>query len=146
MKKKKQRQDKPAQEITWHPLSSLPLIARLIDDGVRDAESQEKLLLEGKDKPYVFDDDMVRRIKRVHSEKLDFINIYLEQIERWKKETLTMDQNFELMRLIKQCERLKVLTTSILDLAEEIGKATIDKIMDMDDAEVGLRFLLGELS
>ncbi len=144
--KKPQRQNPPQEEVIWQPLSSLPLIAQIIDEGVTDAENQLRLLEEGKEKPYVFDDALVVRIKNLHNSKLEFVDIYLEQIERWKKETLTMEQHFELMRLVQQSNRLKVLVTSILALADEIGEKTIDKIMDMDDAELGLKFLLGEIS
>lgn len=144
-KTKRQTQNEQPKEVQWQPLSSLPLIAQLIDEGVADAETQEALLEEGKERPHVFDDDMIRRIKKVHTEKLEFIDIYLQQIERWKKETLTVDEHFELTRLSRQCECMKELVTSILALAEEIGKQTIDKILSMDDAELGLRFLLGEI-
>jgi len=133
------------EEVIWQPLSSLPLIAQIIDEGVTDAENQLRLLEEGKEKPHVFDDALVARIKNLHNSKLEFVDIYLEQIERWKKETLTMDQHFELMRLVQQSNRLKVLVTSILALADVIGEKTINKIMAMDDAELGLRFLLGEI-
>jgi len=144
-KKKPQRQNPPMEEVIWQPLSSLPLIAQIIDEGVTDAENQLRLLEEGKEKPHVFDDALVARIKNLHNSKLEFVDIYLEQIERWKKETLTMDQHFELMRLVQQSNRLKVLVTSILAIADEIDTQTIDKIMAMDDAELGLRFLLGEI-
>lgn len=144
-KTKRQTQNDQPKEINWQPLSNLPLIVQLIDEGVADAETQEALLEEGKERPHVFDSEMIRRIKKLHTEKLEFVDIYLEQIERWKKETLTMDEHFELARLSKQCGRLKVLIASILELSEQIGKQTIDKILSMDDAELGLRFLMGEI-
>lgn len=144
-KTKRQTQNEQPQEVQWQPLSRLPLISQIIDEGVADAKNQLRLLEEGKEKPHVFDDDMIRRIKKVHEDKLEFVDIYLQQIERWKKETLTMEEHFELNHLSKQCERMKVLVPSILALTEEIGKQTIDKILAMDDAELGLRFLLGEI-
>jgi hypothetical protein len=144
-KTKRQTQNEQPKEVQWQPLSSLPLIAQLIDEGVTDAEIQEQLLIEGKEKPHVFDDELIRRIKKVHTEKLEFVDIYLQQIERWKKETLTMEEHFEIQRLSKECGRMKLLAMSILSLADQIGKQTIDKILAMDDAELGLRFLLGEI-
>jgi hypothetical protein len=146
MKKKKQAQKPQTNEIIWQPLSRLPLIAHIIDESVIDAENQQKLLIEGREKPHVFDDALVDRIKYLYIEKLQFIDIYFAQIERWKKETLTTDEDFELARLAKQCERLKPLVNSILALAEEIGTQTIDKILGMDDAELALKVLLGEIT
>ncbi|MBA3992555.1 MAG: hypothetical protein C0469_03440 [Cyanobacteria bacterium DS2.3.42] len=144
-KTKRQTQDEQSKEVQWQPLSRLPLISQIIDEGVADAKNQLRLLEEGKEKPHVFDDALVERIKELHVDKLAFVDIYLQQIERWKTETLTMEEHFELNHLSKQCERMKVLVTSILALAEEIGKQTIDKIIAMDDAGLGLRFLLGEI-
>jgi hypothetical protein len=37
------------------------------------------------------------------------------------------------------------LLDEILDLAEELSKGTIDKILGMPDGELGLAFLLGQL-
>ena len=129
----------------WQPLSRLPLVSQIIDEGVTDAENQLRLLEEGKEKPHVFDDALVERIKKLHVDKLEFVDIYIEQIEHWKTETLTMEEHFELNHMTKQCKRMKVLVPEILALAQEIGKQTIDKIIEMDDAELGLRFLLGEI-
>jgi len=131
--------------VQWQPLSRLPLVSQIIDEGVTDAENQLRLLEEGKEKPHVFDDALVERIKKLHVDKLEFVDIYIEQIERWKTETLTMEEHFELNHMTKQCKRMKVLVPEILALAQEIGKQTIDKIIEMDDAELGLRFLLGEI-
>lgn len=145
-KQRKPKQEKPEQEVSRQPLSRLPLIAHLIDEGVKDAENQHRLLEEGKEKPHVFDDALISRVQRLYDEKLEFAGIYAEQLERWKKtETLTMDEHFEIQRLAVQVKRMDELSSLVLSLAEEIEKGTIDKIMEMDDAELGLRFLLGDL-
>ena len=83
--KKKQARKPQAQDVNWQPLSRLPLITKIIDEGVKDAKNQELLLIEGKEKPYVFDDALVQRIKNLYVEKLEFIDIYMEQIERWRE-------------------------------------------------------------
>ena len=94
----------------------------------------------------MLDDALLNRIKNLYVEKLEFIDIYMAQIERWRKETTGTETHFELTRLNRQCERLRVLTVSILVRAEEIANTTIEKIIDMDDAELALKFLLGEIS
>lgn len=57
--KKKQTRKPQAQEVDWQPLSRLPLIAEIIDEGVRDAEKQELLLMEGTFKTHLFDDALI---------------------------------------------------------------------------------------
>jgi hypothetical protein len=132
-------------EVQWHPLSRLPLIAQLIDEGVKDANTQHDLLLQGEKKPYLFDDETIDRIILVYLETLDFVEIYQEQLDRWKKEKLTKKQDAELVRLVEQCRYLKVLAMAILAMADQIAAATIDKIIGMDEAELALKVLLGEI-
>jgi hypothetical protein len=146
MKKKKRAQNSLRQEFEFEPICNLPLLTQSIDKGVRDAVKQEQVLREGRKMLHVFDDLLISSVKTVHMRQLEIIALSLEQIDRWKKETLTMDQHFELTHLNQECNRLKGLVTSILALCEEIGGKTINKIMAMDDAELGLKFLLGELS
>lgn len=132
-------------EIQWHPISRLPLIAQLIDGNVEDMKSQHDLLVEGQDKPYLFDDDTIDRVILVHLEALDLVEIYIEQQVRWQKEKLTKKQQAEVARLLEQGQYLKRLATAALDMADRIAAATIDQIIGMDEAELGLKFLLGEI-
>jgi hypothetical protein len=132
-------------EIQWHPISRLPLIAQLIDGNVNDVKEQHDLLVEGQDKPYLFDDDTIDRIILVHLEALDLVEIYIEQQVRRQKEKLTKKQQAEVARLLDQSQYLKRLATSALDMADRIAAATIDQIIGMDEAELGLKVLLGEI-
>jgi hypothetical protein len=132
-------------EIQWHPISRLPLIAQLIDGNVNDVKAQHDLLVKGQDKPYLFDDETIDRVIMVHLETLDFVEIYIEQLERWQKEKLTKKQQTEIQRLQEQSEYLKRITTAVLSLADSIANATIDQIIGMDEAELGLKVLLGEI-
>lgn len=132
-------------EIQWHPISRLPLIAQLIDGNVEDMKSQHDLLVEGQDKPYLFDDETIDRVIVVLLEALDFVEIYIEQQGRWQKEKLTKKQQAEVARLLEQSQYLKRLATAALDIADRIAAATIDQIIGMDEAELGLKVLLGEI-
>jgi hypothetical protein len=83
------------------------------------------------------------RIERVHSEQLEFVDIYAEQIQRWRTEGPSAAQTLELDRLEKQNRRLREVTTDVIALAHELGKGIIDRIMAMSDLELGLQTLLG---
>jgi len=139
MKKNNQQGQKPQdEEIIWQPVSRLRDIGEIIDKAVKDAGNQELLLMEGTHSPDLFSDATIWGIKKVHTEKLAFIDIYLQQIKRWKKEITSREDHFELIHLTEQCKKLKVLVTSILVLADEIGRKTSNRVMNMDDAEQGL--------
>ena len=93
----------------------------------------------------VFDNELIARLKKITGEQVEVATGLAEQVERWKKETLSMDEHFELMRLSKQCEKLISLDTEILARAKEQEPQTIEQILDMDDAELGLRVLMGDI-
>lgn len=133
-------------EIQWHPISRLLLISQVIDNNVQDVKSQHDLLVEAQDKPYVLDDETIDRVIVAQLETLEFAEIYLEQLARWQKEKLTKKQQLELARLTEQSQYLKRLATAVLSTADIISAATIDKIIGMDEAELALKVLLGEIA
>ncbi|MBA4027147.1 MAG: hypothetical protein C0473_02795 [Cyanobacteria bacterium DS3.002] len=135
----------PLPEIQWHEIIRLPLIAQLIDGNAQDVKRQHDLLVEGQDRPYLFDEETIDRVIMAHLETLDFVEIYIEQLSRWQKEKLTKKQQTEIARLQEQSEYLKRITTAVLSLADSIADATIDQLIGMDEAELGLKGLLGEI-
>jgi len=135
----------PLPEIQWHEIIRLPLIAQLIDGNAQDVKRQHDLLVKGQDRPYLFDEETIDRVIMAHLETLDFVEIYIEQLSRWQKEKLTKKQQTEIARLQEQSEYLKRITTAVLSLADSIADATIDQIIGMDEAELGLKVLLGEI-
>jgi translation initiation factor 2 beta subunit (eIF-2beta)/eIF-5 len=58
---------------------------------------------------------------------------------------LTAEQRQEIERLAGQMEKLREQITVILDLADDLGKDTIEKVMAKSDAEQGFEFLLNQL-
>lgn len=135
------------KKVQWQAISHLALMAELLDENVREAENQELLLIEATAKPYLFDEALILRIKRLFREKLEFADIYAEQAKRWRREIVDMNMkdHVELMRLTEQSKRFKELCQSILALADEIGRQPIDNILDMDEAKLALRVLMGEM-
>ena len=129
------------QKPNWRPISDLPLIAQLIDDGLEDSEREYKLFLEAKEKPHVLDDAIVDRAIRLSDERTEFIEIcYKGQLLRWQKEKLTESERKEVERLSCQNERLRKLNKKLCLLLQELKKGTINRIMEMDDLELGLKF------
>jgi hypothetical protein len=134
-------QDEP--EPTWQPISQLPLIASIIDGMLADDHTTYATLLEARPKPHVLDDATIARTTRVFAEQQDDLRLYEEQLARWKRLDLTPGQRREVERLTGQLARVREVVVAILALADELGRGTIDRLLAMDAAELGLATLLG---
>ena len=132
------------QQPNWQPISQLPLIANMMDGQLETVEEQYGNLLKAKDRPHVLDDYDIQRIIRVYTEQAEFIEVYEKQLQRWYKkvEKLTPAQRHEIERLQKQITPWRRVVTDILELAKELEKGTIDKVMAKSDLELGLEALL----
>jgi hypothetical protein len=128
----------------WQPVSALPMIASFIDGMVADTSAQWETLQPARAKPHVLDSALVERIERAYSEQLDTSALFKEQLSRWRKEPLSLEQSNEVMRLEGQVETLRANLANILGLADEVKDHTIDKILEKDDLALGLDVLLGK--
>jgi hypothetical protein len=90
------------------------------------------------------DDATLDRVERVHREQLAFVDIYTEQLRRWRVEHLSARQRQELDRMDDQNNRLRQVTMDVLALAAELRNGTIERIMEQSDLELGLQALLGK--
>jgi len=127
----------------WQPIEALPLIAQMITDGVENAS--EHLATIQEDRPGSLDDATVSRIERVFGEEAAFVEIYEEQLSRWQREPLTAAQAAKVTELVAQVARLRSLTASILGRATELKAQTIESILKLDDAALGMAVLLRKL-
>jgi len=87
-----------------------------------------------RDRPYVLDDATVKRsIKLLHTEQRDFLWVFAEQLARWRHEWPTDAQRRELDRLEGQLKSLRAVLGDILELAEELQKGTIERVLAKSD-------------
>jgi hypothetical protein len=129
--------------VNWQPISEMPLIASMINDALDDTRDHIKTLTEARTRPHVLDDATIDRVERVHTEQLEFVDIYARQISRWRTERPSADQTRELDRMEEQNRQLRALTADVLALASELRKGTIERVSEMSDVELGLQALLG---
>lgn len=130
----------------WQELRALPALGPHIDGMLEAAEENHAALQEARPKPHVLDDATIKRVRQVYTAQSDDLGLFDEQLRRWGADPkLTDAQHTEIARLKGQMRALRQTVTAILVLADELGKGTIEKIMSMDDAELGLKALLGEL-
>ena len=124
----------------WQPVEALPLIAQMITDGVENAS--EHLATIRQARPGSLDDATVSRIERVFGEAATFVDIYQEQLSQWQREPLTVAQAAEVTELLVQVAKLRSLTVSILGRVAELKTQTIESILSLDDAALGMAVLL----
>jgi hypothetical protein len=85
------------------------------------------------------------RVDQVYREQQEWLAVCEEQLRRWRQDRPTPAEEREIGRLAEEIERLKPIVAEILALSAEIRTGTIDRIMEMSDAEIGLKALLGQL-
>lgn len=128
--------------VNWQPISAMPLIARMIDQSLEDTREQIETFTEALARPHVLDDATIDRIiDRVYGEQMDFVNIYAEQIGRWRNERPSDHQARDLDRMEEQNRQLRDTTTAVLALSRDLRKGTIERIMEKSDIELGLEAL-----
>ena len=133
-------------QVNWQPISQMRLIASMIDTSLNDTREHLGTLSKAKHQPHVLDDATIDRVEQVHAEQMDYVEIYTQQISRWRNEHLSAAQASELDRMDKQNQRLRALTADILALASELRNGTIERVLEMSDLELGLQYLLGKQS
>jgi hypothetical protein len=133
----------PASErVNWQPISQMPLVASMIDSALNDTADRIQTLTEARARPHVLDDATIDQVERVHGEQLEFIDIFAEQLRRWRDEGPSAAQRQELDRLEEQNRHLRQITREAFSLAADLRKSTIDGIIAMSDLELGLQTLL----
>lgn len=84
----------------------------------------------------------MNRVKKVFTDQQKDLWVFDEQLKRWKSGSLSGEQRKEVERLAGQMLKLKEQIAVILELADELAKGTIEKVMAKSDLELGREFLL----
>lgn len=133
------------QQPQWQPISMLPVFTDMVDGMLEASIEQLSNIRLAVDKPHVLDDAILNRVIEQYSEQLEDHRLFEEQFARWKNDNVSDAEQKEIDRLIIQSSKLKRTNEEILRIAHSVGHATIDKIMDMDDAELALAVLSGKI-
>jgi hypothetical protein len=131
-------------QVNWQPIGQMSLISSMIDTSLNDTREHLSTLTKAKDRPHGLDDATIDRVERVHTEQMDYVELYTQQISRWRKDKPSAAQASELDRMDKQNQQLRALTADILALASELRKGTIERVLGMSELELGLQYLRGK--
>ena len=135
-----------ANQVNWQPISQMPLISSMIDTSLNDTREHLGTLSKAKDRPHVLDDATIDRVEQVHTEQMEYVEIYTQQISRWRNEQPSAAQSKELDRMDEQNQRLRGVTADVLVLTGELRTGSIERVLGMSDLELGLQYLLGRHS
>src|SRR5208282_2892515 len=94
-------------QANWQPISQMPLIASMISASLNDTREHLGTLSKAKDRPHVLDDATLNRVEQVHTEQMDYVEIYAQQIGRWRNERPSAAQARELDRMDNQNRQLR---------------------------------------
>lgn len=132
------------KEIQWKSIQFLPTMISLIAGDLDNVKEQYESLLEVKDKPHVLNDQIVDRIIKLYTEKINEHWYYEKQIQIWSETNLTEKQKGDIERLNSWIHKIKEINERVLELAKLISENTIDKILAKDDMELALEVLSGK--
>ncbi len=128
-------------QITWQPISQMPLIASMITASLNDTQQHLDTLARAKDRPHVLDDEIIDRVEQAHTEQMQYVEIYAQQIIRWRAEKPLADNADALDRMEIENQQLRRVTVDVLALAVELRKGTINRVLSMSDIEIALQTL-----
>ncbi len=133
------------QQPQWQPISMLPVFTDMVDGMLESSVEQLRNMRIAVDKPHVLDDAILSRVIEQYEKQLEDHWLFEEQFARWKNDNLRFSEEKEVDRLIRQSAKLRHTNEEILKIAHSVEHATIDKILDMDDAELGMAVLSGKI-
>ncbi len=130
---------------TWHPPSKIPFILQLSLD-MLDSSREQLVNMEAiQGKPYLLSDREIKRCLKLYTEMNEDVWVFLEQCERWLKQNLSAEEKKQVLEIRTVTVERSSLNQKILALVEKYKHHTINKIMEMDPAELALDVLSGKI-
>ena len=142
--KPRRHQKKQPQQIP-HEISKLPLFTEMIIGAADATEEQWEAFMAAKDKPHVLDDATIDRGIRLCQAQVEDIAAHDKQLGWWLEEDMSDAQRYQVNDLRVKLLPWRERNLELLDLLAELRTGTIDRILEMDDEELGRRFRDGEL-
>lgn len=146
-KKNRPTKNNSCQILDWQPISRLQELTESVDAAIKDAKAHEQVLIDLSTQPAKFNARSINQVKNLNLEQLEIAQSYLEQGEHWKGEVRTIEEHFDVTLFLIQCRKLiNQLSNSNLVLIEQMC-LSVNKVIvvdDLEDAEFGLKYLLGE--
>ena len=134
-----------SKERIWYSLSDIFVIKINLINFLTDVKKQYKTFLKAKDNPYSVDDALIDKMYKSVVQQSKDIKLYDEQVQKWLIEATKISDKKEIEKLRKIVSELYEINKKLLDICEYLKDKTIDSIMNMDDFELGLQALTGDM-
>ncbi len=132
---------------TFRPQSTdlIPFLSHASSESLKEAKRQIDSFNRIKVSPHILDNETLLRAERMYKKQNSQIPHFLEQCTIWRREVLTEYQKSQVTSIEENYRTLQKMVDNILSLVEELKTATIDSLMEKDDAEVAIDFLMGKM-
>lgn len=130
-------------EVQWQPVDQLGLLAEMVDGLLEETRAFHTTLSAAWQRPHVLDDETLDRADEQYREHAYWLDVYAEQFRRWHTLALADAQRQEIERLFQEVEAIRPVVRQVQDLTFELRSQTIDRVLELSDAELGLATLLG---
>jgi hypothetical protein len=134
-----------SKERIWYSLSDIFVIKINLINFLTDVKKQYKTFLKAKDNPYSVDDALIDKMYKSVVQQSKDIKLYDEQVQKWLIEATKISDKKEIEKLRKIVSELYEINKKLLDICDYLKDKTIDSIMNMDDFELGLQALTGDM-
>ncbi len=112
------------EQTVWQPISKLAVLADMIDSKVdsrlHDAEEKYNLLYEAVENSMALDNDTVTQAISAYSEELANVELFLEQLNRWRNECQLPAEMDEIIRLTGHLDIIQKILVDILALCNKL--------------------------
>ena len=127
----------------FHGLEMIPVYLEISSGQLQEALKQLENLEVCKNKTYILDDDIVSCIIKLHTQQNEMLWIALKQCELWRNQNPTSEQSENIARIERFTQRLKKTNEKILFLANHYKDHTINRLLDKEEGELAIDYLLG---
>lgn len=132
----------PKLKPNYQPVSMIPTILSIVDKLLETSTTQLETLRQTENSPYALDNSLITRVTTLHTQQKQTIKLYLKQCVKWKKQQLTEIQSAQVNAIEASTNSLNLINDEILSIARRCEENTIDSLLDKDDVELALEFLL----
>jgi hypothetical protein len=136
-KPKPKHSQKPQQKQIRRPITFLPALSEVIIGSSAQTEEQYQLFSEARSKPHVLDDATIDQAVQAYEEQLTYLPLHEKQLKWWLADDLSQAQRYQVEDLLTKLPLLREKTEALLTLLTELRRGTINRIMEMNDEELG---------
>jgi plasmid rolling circle replication initiator protein Rep len=104
---------------TSRPPEGLSVMIETIDNTLEVAIEQEQMLIDAKNAKRRIGRDVTDALRKSLKLQLEMVQVFSVLVERWREDTLTVDEHFELTHLTQESEKLKEVATRMSLLLAE---------------------------